>query len=101
MGGNDTVTGNGNTRVSYDNATAGVMVTLGVNGSGTATGDDSVGTDTFVSGVSRVHGSDFADTITGNGGNNFIEGQGGSGAAVAVAVFNNGFVLNNTDTHLI
>jgi len=48
-----------------------------------------------------VHGSDFADTITGNGGNNFIEGQGGSGAAVAVAVFNNGFVLNNTDTHLI
>ena len=78
MGGNDTVTGNGNTRVSYDNATAGVTVTLGLNGSGTATGDASVGTDTFISGVSRVRGSDFADTITGNGGNNFIEGQGGS-----------------------
>ncbi len=77
MGGNDTVTGNGNTRVSYDNATAGVTVTLGAGGSGTATGDDSIGTDTFISGVSRVRGSDFADTITGNGGNNFIEGQGG------------------------
>jgi Ca2+-binding RTX toxin-like protein len=78
MGGNDTITGNGNTRVSYDNATAGVTVTLGTGGSGTATGDTSVGTDTFVSGVSRVRGSDFADTISGNGGNNFIEGQGGN-----------------------
>ena len=78
MGGNDIITGNGNTRVSYDNATAGVTVTLGINGSGTTTGDDSVGTDTFISGVSRVRGSDFDDTITGNNGNNFIEGQGGN-----------------------
>jgi Ca2+-binding RTX toxin-like protein len=78
MGGNDTITGNGNTRVSYDNATAGVTVTLGVNGSGTATGDASVGTDTFVSGVFRVRGSDFADTISGNGGINTLEGQGGN-----------------------
>jgi Ca2+-binding RTX toxin-like protein len=78
MGGNDTITGNGNTRVSYDNATAGVTVTLGALGSGSATGDDSVGTDTFVSGVSRVRGSDFDDTITGNAGNNFLEGQGGN-----------------------
>jgi Ca2+-binding RTX toxin-like protein len=78
MGGNDTITGNGNTRVSYDTATAGVTVTLGAGGSGTATGDASVGTDTFISGVSRVRGSDFADTISGNGGNNFLEGQGGN-----------------------
>jgi Ca2+-binding RTX toxin-like protein len=78
MGGNDTITGNGNTRVSYDNATAGVTVTLGAGGSGTAIGDASVGTDTFISGVSRVRGSDFADTISGNGGNNFLEGQGGN-----------------------
>jgi Ca2+-binding RTX toxin-like protein len=78
MGGNDTITGNGNTRVSYDNATAGVTVTLGAGGSGTVTGDASVGTDTFISGVSRVRGSDFADTITGNGANNFLEGQGGN-----------------------
>ena len=54
-----------------------MTVTLGMGGSGSATGDDSVGTDTFISGVSRVRGSDFADTISGNGGNNFIEGQGG------------------------
>jgi Ca2+-binding RTX toxin-like protein len=78
MGGNDTITGNGNTRVSYDNATAGVTVTLGANGSGTATGDASVGTDTFISGVFRVRGSDFADTISGNGGINTLEGQGGN-----------------------
>src|SRR5215470_10578259 len=78
MGGNDTITGNGATRVSYDNATAGVTVTLGVNGSGTATGDASVGTDTFISGVFRVRGSDFADTITGNGGINTLEGLGGN-----------------------
>src|SRR5882672_4249429 len=77
MGGNDTITGNGNTRVSYDNATAGVTFTLEALGSGSAIGDDSVGTDTFVSGVSRVRGSDFADTVSGNGGNNFLEGQGG------------------------
>jgi Ca2+-binding RTX toxin-like protein len=78
LGGDDTITGNGNTRVSYDNATAGVTVTLGANGSGTATGDASVGTDTFISGVSRVRGSDFADMISGNDGNNFLEGQGGN-----------------------
>src|SRR5262245_43768355 len=78
MGGNDTIIGNGNTRVSYDNATAAVTVTLGVGGSGSATGDASVGSDQFVSGVTRVRGSDFGDTITGNGGNNVLEGQGGS-----------------------
>ena len=37
-----------------------------------------VGTDTFVSGVSRVRGSEFDDVITGNGGNNILEGQGGN-----------------------
>ena len=78
MGGNDTITGNGNTRVSYDNASAAVTVTLGAGGSGIATGDVSVGSDTFVSGVTRVRGSDFGDTISGNGGNNFLEGQGGA-----------------------
>jgi Ca2+-binding RTX toxin-like protein len=77
MGGNDTITGNGNTRVSYDNATAGVTVTLLAGGAGSATGDASVGTDTFVSGVSRVRGSDFGDMISGNGANNVLEGQGG------------------------
>ncbi len=97
LGGNDTITGNGNTRIAFYNASAGVTVTFGLNSwtsassgaSGTATGDSSVGTDTF-SGVSAVAGSAFDDTITGannpnntteefagRGGNDFIDGKGG------------------------
>jgi VCBS repeat-containing protein len=90
-GGNDTIIGNGNTRISFNNATAGVTVDLqtgAVPGTGTATGDASVGTDTF-SGVNAVQGSMFDDTIfgsnntsatetfTGNGGNDYIDGRGG------------------------
>ena len=66
LGGDDIITGNGDTRVSYLSATSGVTVTLGPNGSGTATGDASVGTDTFISGVARIRGSNFADTLTGS-----------------------------------
>ena len=40
---------------------------------GTATGDGSVGADTF-SGVSGVLGSNFNDTITGSAGNNILSG---------------------------
>jgi Ca2+-binding RTX toxin-like protein len=76
-GGNDTITGNGNTRVAYYHSTAGVVVTLGANGSGTADGDASVGHDTFVSGVTRATGSEFDDILTGNGGNNVLDGRGG------------------------
>jgi len=81
-GDDDMITGNGNTRVAFYNATAGVTVTLGTDGSGTAEGTDAgdvagVGHDTFISGVSRVRGSEFNDTITGNGANNNLEGQGG------------------------
>ncbi|WP_271608351.1 Ig-like domain-containing protein [Bradyrhizobium sp. CCBAU 21359] len=97
MGGNDIVTGNGNTRLIYINATGPVTITFALNGwtsttsgvSGTVTGDGSVGTDTF-SGVGSVSGSSFADTITGSnnpnntseefagrGGNDFIDGKTG------------------------
>ena len=76
-GGNDNITGNGNTRVYFGHATGGVVVTLGVNGAGTADGS-SIGHDTFASGVSAVRGSEFNDTITGNGSNNTLEGQGGN-----------------------
>jgi Ca2+-binding RTX toxin-like protein len=97
LAGNDSITGNGNTRIAFYNASAGVTVTFGLNSwtstssgaSGTATGDSSVGTDTF-SGVSAVAGSAFDDTITGannpnntteefagRGGNDFIDGKGG------------------------
>jgi Hemolysin-type calcium-binding repeat (2 copies). len=81
-GGDDSITGNGNTRVAYYHATSGVVVTLGSNGSGTADGS-SIGHDTFVSGVSAVRGSEFNDIITGNGGNNTLEGQGGNDVLIA------------------
>ena len=63
-GGNDTIIGNGNTRISFDNATAGVTVDMQTGATpGTGpTGDASVGTDTF-SGVNAVQGSMFDDTI--------------------------------------
>jgi Ca2+-binding RTX toxin-like protein len=78
MGGDDTITGNGATRVSYQNALEAVTVNLAT---GTATGGASVGTDTFTGGVSQVRGSSFADTLIGgnpfsNGFENF-EGRGG------------------------
>ena len=55
-------------------ATAGVTVDLAA---GTATGNASVGTDTFT-GVSQVRGSNFADIITGNEFNNVLDGLGGN-----------------------
>ena len=68
MGGDDNIVGNGNTRLTYQNASAAVTVDLvGGTAHGTALGDvANVGTDTF-SGVSRVIGSNFNDTITGDG----------------------------------
>ena len=76
--GDDTVYGNGNTRVAFTHATGGVVVTLGAEGSGTADGNDSVGHDTFISGVTRVRGSEFNDIISGNSLNNVLQGQGGN-----------------------
>nr|WP_256467870.1 Ig-like domain-containing protein [Bradyrhizobium sp. 18] len=97
MGGNDIITGNGNTRLIYANATGSVTITFSLNGwtsttsgaSGTVIGDGSVGIDTF-SGVGSVSGSSFADTITGSAnpsgtaeefsgraGNDSIDGKGG------------------------
>lgn len=97
LGGDDTITGNGNTRIVYFNATAGVTITFSLDGwtstssgaSGIVTGDASVGTDTF-SGVGSVSGSSFADVITGSNnpndtaedfsgraGNDTIDGKGG------------------------
>ena len=77
-GGDDQITGNGNTRVAFYQATGGVTVTLTSGGAGDAFGNASVGHDTFASGVSRVRGSEFNDSITGNGGNNVFGGQGGN-----------------------
>jgi Ca2+-binding RTX toxin-like protein len=74
MGGNDIITGNGNTRISFVSASGGVNVNMLT---GVATGDASVGTDSFT-GVSRVRGSNFADAITGSNSGDRLEGQGGN-----------------------
>ena len=63
VGGNDTITGNGNTRIAFYNATGGVTVDLAA---GTATGDGSVGSDTITGGVNSIAGSQFADTFFGS-----------------------------------
>jgi Ca2+-binding RTX toxin-like protein len=86
-GGNDTITGNGSTQVQYSNATSGVTITIGAGGAGSATGDSSVGTDTFTGGVNSALGGNLADTYNassfvdfnsfqGNGGNDTITGNG-------------------------
>lgn len=62
LGGDDIITGNGNTRIAYINATSGVTIDLAF---GTATGDASVGHDTITGGVNSIIGSGFADTLYG------------------------------------
>ena len=89
LGGNDTITGNGNTRVIYANATTGVKVNLAT---GTASGDASVGTDTIVGGVNSAGGSAFGDTLTGDATSNTFQGNGGNdiidgGAGGDIAVY--------------
>ncbi|CAN7756272.1 VCBS domain-containing protein [Bradyrhizobium sp. LjRoot220] len=76
LGGNDTITGNGNTRLGYFNATAGVTVVFTGSGSGTAVGNASVGTDTFTL-VNSITGSGHGDSITGDGTNNAFDGGAG------------------------
>jgi Ca2+-binding RTX toxin-like protein len=89
MAGNDTIDGgSGYDRAEYHLSTAGVNVTLGGAGNGSATGDTSVGTDTLIS-IEGVRGSAFNDTLTGSDaadifesfegreGNDQIDGKGG------------------------
>ena len=89
LGGDETITGNGNTRVLYNNATGGVTITIGTGGAGSASGDVSTGTDTFIGGVNSAIGSNLADnynasafgaglynSFQGNGGNDTITGNG-------------------------
>ena len=75
MGGDDVITGSGDTRISYVSANGGVTVDLAA---GTATGNASVGSDTITGGVARVRGSNNSDTISGDSGNNILEGQNGA-----------------------
>src|SRR3954471_4414357 len=73
QGGNDTITGNGNTQLLFFNATSGVLVDLAA---GTASGDASVGTDTFT-GANNAFGSNFNDALRGSSGNDFLNGGNG------------------------
>ncbi|MHC4050467.1 VCBS domain-containing protein [Bradyrhizobium sp. 25ACV] len=75
LAGNDLITGNGSTQLLFANATSGVTVNLA---SGTVDGDNSVGHDTLLGGVTNVAGSNFNDTITGSGGNDQLFGNGGN-----------------------
>src|SRR5262249_9776305 len=68
LGGNDTITGNGNTRISYIGATGGGTVNFTT---GTAIGDSSVGTESFT-GVNSVQGSNFDDSFV------FVSGSSGA-----------------------
>ena len=79
MGGNDTIIGNGDTRIVYSFATGPIVATFdaGTGQSGTVTGDASVGTDTF-SVVYGIIGSEFDDTIVGNDADNQIRGRDGN-----------------------
>jgi VCBS repeat-containing protein len=74
LGGDDQITGNGNTQLTFASASAGVTVDLAA---GTAVGDASVGSDTFTL-VSRARGSNFADIFLGGSDNNILDGQGGN-----------------------
>src|SRR4029079_1746688 len=104
-GGDDTITGNGDTRISYLHATSAVNVNLTT---GIATGDASVGTDHFT-GVNRVRGSNFDDTLIGS--NNpantteFFEGRGGDDATLGgggsdAAVYNQSYSGSGINVHL-
>lgn len=95
LGGNDTITGNGNTRISYANANGAVTVDLQA---GTADGNGSVGHDTFT-GVSRARGSGFGDTISGDGNDNRLEGWGGNDAIDGRGGFD--FALYSNDNRTV
>jgi Ca2+-binding RTX toxin-like protein len=79
MAGNDTIIGNGNTRIAFYHATGAVTVDLNLT-TGAVVGDASVGTDSIdaVGEVSKVRGSGFNDTIKGNSFANLLEGQNGN-----------------------
>ena len=101
--GNDTITGNGNTRIAFYDALDGVTVNLGAGTSqGTAGGDlAKVGTDTFTD-VSAVAGSAFNDAITGsnNAANTAEEfgGRAGNDSINGLGGFDRAYYHNDAST---
>ncbi len=92
MGGDDTIIGNGHTRLVFFNATSGVTVNMTA---GTASGDASVGHDTFT-GVNAVSGSDFADTIIGSHHDDILAGRGGGDTFEFTASFGHDTITDFT-----
>ena len=70
----------GNDTVSYETATAGVIVSIGPNGSGTAGAD---GDRLF--NIENLIGSDFGDRLRGNDGANILDGGKGNDSLVGYA----------------
>jgi Ca2+-binding RTX toxin-like protein len=79
MAGNDTIIGNGNTRIAFSHSAGAVTVDLNLT-TGAVVGDASVGTDTIhaVGEVNKVRGSNFDDILRGNSLANVLEGQNGN-----------------------
>ncbi len=83
-GGDDTIMGSGSTRLDYFDASSGVRVDFTPLDSsmpgamGTASGDFSVGTDMFDSGVIGVRGSNAGDMFLGSSADEIFGGRGGA-----------------------
>ncbi|TXI67122.1 MAG: calcium-binding protein [Limnohabitans sp.] len=76
-GGNDTITGNGYTRISYqDDSVAPITVIFSAPGTGTVEGQDA-GYDTFT-GVNAIRATNADDLIYGSAGNEVFRPEGGN-----------------------
>ena len=94
LGGDDTVIGNGDTRVSYFNAVAGVNVNLGTGTAVSLLAGDvaGIGTDSLTS-VNAARGSEFDDELRGGAGNDTLLGGAGNdflGGAAGDDILNGG-----------
>ena len=94
LGGDDTVIGNGDTRVSYFNAVAGVNVDLGTGTAVSLLAGDvaGIGTD-FLTSVNAARGSEFDDELRGGAGNDTLLGGAGNdflGGAAGDDILNGG-----------
>ncbi|WP_407117275.1 calcium-binding protein [Bradyrhizobium sp. LMG 9283] len=76
--GNDPITGNGNTRISYSQASGSVSVDLST---GAVSG--AAGADVITGGVNSVQGSNLADTLVGSSNDEYFFGSGGADAISA------------------
>ncbi len=98
--GNDTIVGNGFTRLTYDSSTAGILFDF----SQSTVADGLGGIDTF-SGVVAATGSSLADTFLGGGGDDTVTGRAGNdtiygGGGNDVARYDNTDYQTSTGIHV-